>query len=119
VTGLGVDEFELQSLTENQFDNINIENRENGTQESDILSEDSLMSTGIRRGPDNNEIDSLINLKSMKKVRASKYEMDDDDAEDSSDVGMPKSRKKPKKNKKEEEQRMIDFFNEMDVADEV
>jgi hypothetical protein len=56
-------------------------------------------------------------LKSLKKVRASKYEMDDSDAEDSSDVGKPGSRKRPKKNKKEEEQRLIDFFNEMDDAD--
>jgi hypothetical protein len=56
-------------------------------------------------------------LKSLKKFRGSKYEMDDSDAEDSSDVGKIESRKKPKKNKKEEEQRLIDFFNEMDDAD--
>jgi hypothetical protein len=49
VTGLGGDDFEHQSLTENQFDNIDIESKEKGTQESDILSEDSLMSTGTRR----------------------------------------------------------------------
>jgi hypothetical protein len=56
-------------------------------------------------------------LKSLKKVRASNYEMDDSDAEDSSDVGKTVSRKKKKKNeKKEEEQRLIDFFNQVDDA---
>jgi transcriptional regulator ATRX len=41
----------------------------------------------------------------MKKVRESKYEMDDSNAEDSSDVGKPESRKRPmsKMNKKDKE----------------
>lgn len=60
----------------------------------------------------------MINLKSLKKVRANKYDMEDGDAEDSSDVDMTEARKRPKKNKKkEEEQRLIDFFNQMDDAD--
>jgi hypothetical protein len=49
VIGLGGDDIELQSLTENQFDNVEIENKEKGTQESDIVSADSLISTGMRR----------------------------------------------------------------------
>lgn len=49
VTGLGGDDVELQSLTENQDDNIGIENMETGTQESDILSADSIISTGVRK----------------------------------------------------------------------
>jgi hypothetical protein len=56
----------------------------------------------------------LVNLKSLKKVRFNKYGMDDSDTEDSSDVGKAEVRKKPKKNKKkEEEQRLIDFFKQM------
>jgi hypothetical protein len=41
----------------------------------------------------------MINLKSLKKVRASKYYMDDSDTEDLSDVGKPESRNRTKKNK--------------------
>jgi hypothetical protein len=60
----------------------------------------------------------LINLKSLKKVRANNYDMDDSDAEDSSDVGTAEARKKPKKTKKkEEEQRLIDFLKQMDDTD--
>lgn len=44
--GLGGDDIELQSL---QYDNIGIENRETGTQESDSLSAYSITSTGMRR----------------------------------------------------------------------
>jgi hypothetical protein len=49
VIGLCGDDIELQSLTENQNDNIGIENRETGTQQRDILSADSIMSTEVRR----------------------------------------------------------------------
>ncbi|XP_023703931.1 transcriptional regulator ATRX isoform X3 [Cryptotermes secundus] len=66
-----------------------------------------------------NEIDSLINLRSLKKARANKYDTGDSDAEDSSDVGTTEARRRPKKNKKkEEEQRLIDFFNQMEDADD-
>jgi hypothetical protein len=57
-------------------------------------------------------------LKSLNKVKPNKYDVDDSDAEGSSGVGMTEARKRPKKNKKkEEEQRLIDFFNQMDDTD--
>lgn len=58
---------------------------------------------------------SLVNLKSLKKRRANKCDTDDSDTEDSSDVGKNKSRKITKKDKiKEQEQKLINFFNQMD-----
>jgi len=57
----------------------------------------------------------LVNLKSLKKRRGNKYDTDDSDTEDSSDVGKNKSRKVTKKDKnKEQEQKLINFFNQMD-----
>jgi hypothetical protein len=81
VTGLGGDDFELQSLTENQFDNIEIENREKGTPESDILNEDSLMSMGMRR-------------ENSKKRKLLKEGSDSDDREVVSNVGNERNLQK-------------------------
>jgi hypothetical protein len=51
----------------------------------------------------------------MKKVRASKYEMDDSNAEDVSDVGKPESRKRPKKDKEALASEMPDKVIENDL----
>jgi hypothetical protein len=54
-------------------------------------------------------------LKSLEKCRTNKYDTDDSDTEDSIDVGKKKSRKITKKDKnKEQEQKLINFFNQMD-----
>lgn len=60
-------------------------------------------------------IHSLVNLKSLKKRRANKYDTDDSDTEDSICEGKNKSRKISKKDgNKEQEQKLIDFFSQMD-----
>ena len=60
-------------------------------------------------------IHSLVNLKSLKKRRGNKCDTDDSDTEDSTDVGKKKSRKITKKDRnKEQEQKLINFFNQMD-----
>jgi len=54
-------------------------------------------------------------LKSLKKRRTNKHDTDDSDTEDSSDVGKKKLRKITKKDRnKEQEQKLINFFNQMD-----
>ncbi|XP_021926690.1 transcriptional regulator ATRX-like isoform X1 [Zootermopsis nevadensis] len=71
-----------------------------------------------KKAKDDKEIDSLVNLKSLKKVRTKKCDMDESDTEDSDTKGKRRAKKKIGKSKTKEEQKLIDFFNQMDDDDD-